>query len=92
MPKLVVCALCQRERPGTQHHLIPRTCHRNKWFQKRFTREQMRETVPLCRECHSAVHRFVPREKDLGRHFNTLQDLRAMPELQKFVSWVRKQR
>ncbi len=31
------CELCQRTpRKGTtEHHLIPRTCHRNKWFKKR---------------------------------------------------------
>ncbi|MEM9827496.1 MAG: hypothetical protein AAF958_12970, partial [Planctomycetota bacterium] len=61
-PQAVVdcCALCGRQpkRGTTRHHLIPRCCHSNRWFKKRFAREQMNETVPLCRDCHGAVHRF----------------------------------
>lgn len=89
-----VCALCQRQpkRGTTAHHLIPRRCHRNKWFKKNFTREQMRETVPLCRDCHDAVHEFVPREKELGRHWYTLELLGSHPEITKFVEWARKQK
>lgn len=88
------CELCGRttKKGSTAHHLIPVTCHSNKWFQKRFTREQMSETVQLCRECHNAVHRFVPREKELGRHYPTLQHLREHPQIAKFVQWIRKQK
>ncbi|MEM7231304.1 MAG: hypothetical protein AAF517_03975 [Planctomycetota bacterium] len=88
------CALCQRvPRAGTTaHHLIPRTCHSNKWFKKRFTRVQMLVTVPLCRDCHKAVHRIVPEEKDLGREYHTLERLAAHPEVAKFVAYIRKQK
>ncbi len=87
------CALCHRQlkRGTTEHHLIPRMCHRNKWFKKNFSREQMQETVPLCRQCHSAVHKFVPREKDLGRHFYTLDLLKSHPQVAKFAAWASKQ-
>ena len=92
--KAANCALCHRQtkRGTTEHHLIPRTCHSNKWFKKNFTREQMRETVPLCRECHSAVHKFVPKEKDLGRNWYTLDRLKSHPEIAKFASWASKQK
>ncbi len=70
----------------TAHHLIPRTCHHNKWFKKRFSREQLQETVDLCRDCHNAIHRFVPREKQLGRHFYSLALLREHPPLAKFLT------
>jgi len=86
------CALCQRpERRLSEHHLIPRTLHRNKWFKKNFTREQMNATVDLCRDCHSALHRFES-EKSLGRDFNTIEALKAHPEIGKFVRFVAKQR
>ncbi|MFN3189875.1 MAG: hypothetical protein ACE361_05075 [Aureliella sp.] len=89
-----VCQLCERvpKKGTTAHHLIPRTCHRNKWFQRRFSREEMRRTVDLCRDCHHAVHQFVPREKDLGRNYYTLDLIRAHPMMARHIDWVRKQR
>ena len=88
------CELCLRvpKKGTTEHHLIPRCCHSNKWFKKRFSREQMFTTVSLCRECHSAIHRFVPREKDLGRHYNTLEKLMEHESINTFVHWVRKRK
>jgi len=88
------CQLCCRvtKQGTTQHHLIPRTCHSNKWFKKNFSRERMRETISVCRECHSAIHKFVPKEKDLGRYYNTVEDLMAHEEIAVFVHWVSKQR
>ena len=93
-PPNVRCQFCGRQlkRGTTQHHLIPRTLHSNKWFQKRYTREQMAQTIPLCRDCHSAVHRFVPKEKDLGRNYNTPEALLAHEQIKRFVQWARKQR
>ena len=84
------CKLCQRERPVTFHHLIPRTVHKNKWFKKNYTRDEMCEGVYLCRDCHSAVHRFVPNEKELGRDYATLEKLLTHPEIARFVEWVAK--
>lgn len=52
----------------------------------------MRVTVSLCRQCHGAIHDFVPDEKELGRHFNTIDKLLANDEIAKFVSWVKKQK
>ena len=88
------CELCARvTRIGTtEHHLIPRTCHRNKWFKKRYSREQMQRTISVCRDCHAAIHRFVPREKELGRHHNTVETLLAHDQIGRFVEWVRHRR
>lgn len=82
------CALCARDMELTFHHLIPRTTHRNSWFKKTFSFEDMQRGVDLCADCHGAVHRFVPNEKTLGREFNTLDALRAHPEIGTFVRWV----
>lgn len=88
------CVFCLRvlQNGTTEHHLIPKTCHKNKWFKKRFTRAQMRETVPACRDCHNAIHDLVPREKELGRHFFTVPLLLAHPDFARFVRWVSRQK
>ena len=88
------CSLCGRvTKLGTnEHHLIPRTLHSNKWFKKRFSREDLRRTIDVCRDCHGAIHRLVPDEKELGRFYNTLESLRTHETIAKFVAWIRKQR
>lgn len=88
------CELCGRQPKAgcTAHHLIPRTCHRNKWFRQRYTRLEMSKTVKLCSACHNAVHRFVPKEKELGRRYYTLELLRSHPQIATFVRWVRRQK
>jgi len=88
------CQLCGRslKRGTTEHHLIPRTCHKNRWFQKNFTRERMSQTIDACRDCHGAIHRLIPREKELGRSYNTIVTLLGHPEISKFVDWVRRQK
>jgi hypothetical protein len=52
----------------------------------------MQQTVDLCADCHRAVHRLVPSEKDLGRGFATLERLNAHPAIARHIAWVRKQR
>ena len=88
------CRLCGRvtRRGTTEHHLIPRVCHRNRWFKKRYTREQMQATISVCRDCHSAIHKFVPREKTLGREYYTVELLLSHEEIRKFVTWASNQK
>ena len=87
----VPCALCGRHKPLTFHHLIPRMCHTNKWFRKRFSRTEMSSRgVALCFDCHDYIHTEFT-EKELGRHFNTMEALRADEKVSKFVRWVEKQ-
>lgn len=86
------CALCGRQRPLTFHHLIPRTCHSNKWFKKRFSRDDMRSRgIDVCRDCHSFIHQQFS-EKQLGRSYNTLEALMDHDAVQRFVRWVRGKR
>lgn len=85
------CKLCQRAVPKTtRHHLIPRSQHSNKWFKKRFSAEEMQQTVDLCRDCHREIHKRID-EKRLGRSYNSLEQLRAHPGLADFLVWLRKQ-
>ena len=83
-----ICELCERAvEQTTRHHLIPRTVHSNKWFKKRFSREEMEHTADLCRDCHRQVHRFFDPKK-LGRELNTLDKLRANDRMQGFIKWL----
>ncbi|HSH05902.1 MAG TPA: hypothetical protein VLL52_25530 [Anaerolineae bacterium] len=82
------CELCSRQLPLTFHHLIPRTCHRNKWFRKNFTRDDMRTRgLLLCRDCHKFIHQLFT-EKELGRHYNTRTALLAVPKIKRWVDWA----
>lgn len=91
---MYVCRLCERElrEPTTEHHLIPRTCHSNRWFKKQFSRELMIQTVSLCKDCHRTIHEFIPDEKKLGRYYNTLELLKAHPKIATYLVWIRKQK
>jgi hypothetical protein len=52
----------------------------------------MRFTIDVCPDCHVAIHRFVPKEKELGRYHNTIELLLQHPEIGKFVAWVSKRK
>ena len=88
----MLCELCESEDAHNFHnfhHFIPRTLHRNKWFKKRYTREQMREGIEVCKSCHHAIHDLIPDEKELGRHYNTKEKLLAHPQVAGYVKWKR---
>jgi hypothetical protein len=85
----MLCQLCQCEESYNFHHFIPRTLHSNKWFKKRWTREEMRKGIMVCESCHRTIHDLVPDEKRLGRDYNTLEKLLGHPEIGKFVRWKR---
>ena len=85
----MLCQLCQCEDSHNFHHVIPRTLHSNKWFKRRYSRQQIHERIEVCKSCHQAIHDLVPDEKELGRHYNTLEKLLAHPEIGKYVQWKR---
>ena len=82
------CELCGRERSVSFHHRIPRTLHSNKWFRKRYTRTEMAEGFYLCADCHGAIHKFIPSEKQIGRDFNTREKLLEHADIASFVEWI----
>lgn len=87
------CELCEREKPLTEHHLIPRAVHGKTYFKKRFSREEMtHRRISICRSCHKGIHRLIPDEKELARDFNTKAALLEDERIQKHVEWVKKQR
>jgi hypothetical protein len=84
-----ICSLCGRKERLTFHHLIPKTCHSNKWFKKRFSRKEMQQGIDICHDCHGFIHRSYP-HKELGRRLNRLELLRRDVAIRKFTHWIRK--
>ena len=78
----MLCELCESENTHNFHHFIPRTLHSNKWFKKRFTREQMSQGIKVCTS-------LIPKEGELGRHYNTMEKLLAHPQVAGYVKWKR---
>ena len=87
MPEVGRCELCGREAVLTFHHLIPRTLHTNKWFKKRYSREEMARGMRVCRQCHRTLHRYLS-EKELGRHYNTREKLLKHELIARYVAWA----
>lgn len=86
-----VCDLCGSPHNITFHHLIPKTCHSNKWFRKNFTKEDMQTRgLDLCRRCHSFIHKKFS-EKELGKNLNTLEKLQNEDEIINYITWAKKQ-
>ncbi len=87
---LPACELCGRQvREVTRHHLIPRTRHKNKRNKRTFDRTEVKTRIALlCRPCHKNLHVLFT-EKELEQDFNTLETLRAHPEVRKFTQWIR---
>lgn len=85
------CVLCKRERKCTFHHLIPKSMHRRKWVRKNYEKKKLQEGIWVCRDCHSAIHRFISCQ-ELAREYSSLVKLTQHEELMKFVDWAGKQR
>jgi len=83
------CGLCGRTvQRLTRHHLVPRTRHKNKRNKKMFHRQEVHRTVELCGPCHRHIHVKIP-NKELEREYNTLETLKAHPDVERFVEWVK---
>lgn len=75
------CELCEREMDElTVHHLIPK--------QKN---GRHGPTIDICSACHRQIHTLYD-NKRLARELNTLEKLKAEPQMEKFLSWVKKQK
>lgn len=85
----MLCELCKREKDLTFHHLIPVCLHSNKWFKKNFTKEEMEKGIYICEiDCHPEIHRLIP-EKEMGRYYNTKQDLLNHSKVKKYINWIK---
>ena len=72
------CALCGREVGSrSRHHLCPRS-------------EGGVETAAVCSGCHRQVHALFT-NATLARELDTLEKLRAAPEMQSYLKWAARQ-
>lgn len=79
------CELCDREMASlTVHHLVPRQAVKRK-------KAEPGPTADLCSACHKQIHALFDNAY-LAQHLNTIDKLQAEPQLQKFLTWIRKQR
>lgn len=47
----------------------------------------MAEGIEVCWECHKTIHRLVPKEKTLGREYNTLEKLKLHEGIGSYIRW-----
>ncbi len=75
------CPICGRamiEGPSVdRHHWVPRSAGGE-------------ETAVLHKVCHRMIHRLFD-EKSLAAHYADPATLRDHPEIQRFITWVRRQ-
>jgi 5-methylcytosine-specific restriction enzyme A len=73
------CALCGRQVSRlTKHHLRPRE-------------HGGTETALLCSGCHRQVHALFE-NRTLADQLDTLEKLRAEPQIQRYLRWARRQK
>ena len=82
------CLLCERDGLRlTRHHVVPRARHNKKV--KRELGADRNKTEWVCRPCHGQIHRLYS-EKQLEREFNTIELLKAQPDVQTWIAWIQK--
>lgn len=82
------CVMCERVRPLTFHHLIPKKTHKRGFAQRKYSKEQRNQSgIDVCTDCHRMIHKTLDHTQ-LAREYNTLERLLAHPDIDKFVRWV----
>lgn len=77
----VTCELCCREVDRyTVHHLVPRA-----------RGGRFGPTARLCPTCHRQLHAMFS-VTTLAQELNSIQSLRADPQVHSYLKWVRKQK
>jgi len=77
------CRLCDREVPRnliTLHHLRPRE-----------KGGKAEHRTPLCRPCHKQLHAIFSNAR-LAKSLDRIELLKTAPELQGFLTWIRRQK
>ena len=76
-----VCELCLREpEKFTVHHLVPRSQD-----------GKLGPKAKLCSTCHRQLHALFS-EATLAKELQSLDQIRANPEMAGYLSWARKQK
>ena len=87
------CALCEIEHDNLQinfHHLIPKSFYNNKRIQKNYSKDFLNKNgLYLCISCHNKLHSCI-NEKDMAFNFNTLEKIKEISEIKKWIKWKQK--
>lgn len=85
------CELCGRINECNEHHLIPKKNHKNKWFKKKYSKEELEKTILICKDdCHKNIHNIIQNEKELGKYYNTIEKLLNNEKINNYVKWIKK--
>ena len=80
------CELCERAVARlTVHHLVPVSQGR-----RAGKKSTALPTALLCGACHRQLHSLFT-NRELARELASLEELKATPQVQRFLRWVRKQ-
>jgi 5-methylcytosine-specific restriction protein A len=77
-----MCEFCGRTIKTTEHHLIPRSRKRHE--------AGFGPVAQFCADCHRKVHATWD-NKTLAKSYDMVDKLKAAPELQTYLKWIRKQ-
>lgn len=86
-----VCPFCKRRVELTFHHLIPKKVHRRQFFKKKYSRQELRQGLEVCRLCHDGIHDLFD-EMKLAKELRTYEALVEHEAFRRHFSWVAKQR
>ena len=84
------CPMCGRNRSLTFHHIVPSALRKRRSVKARFSPEELQQGLGICRDCHNAVHHFIS-NKELSQRWHGLEELKAHPEIAKYIAWASKQ-
>lgn len=86
------CEFCGCDQVHNFHHFIPKTVHRNKWFKKRYSKQELSQGMNVCKECHDTIHDLIPDEKEIGKKYNSRRKLLSHPQIAGYIKWKKKRR
>ena len=81
------CLICGDAERVTEHHLIPVTVHKNKWFKKHTTKEQRVVKVDLCFSCHKDIHKMFKNNKELARELGTKDKFMGNEKIKDYIKY-----
>jgi len=73
------CPICERLTPTNyieKHHLVPKS-------------KKGKETEQVCINCGDMVHKLFT-NKELEKEYNSIEKIKAHPEIQKWIRWIRR--
>jgi hypothetical protein len=85
----MICPLCNRNAPLTEHHLIPKCRWRRRWVRRNFPGTSFKRSVYICEDCHVHLHQRITPTL-LAKYYHTIALLREHPQVAKFSEWVAK--